>query len=124
MTASGPILVIEDEARNSALLEAILRPAGYDLQFASDLDGARAWLRDGCPSLILLDRHLPDGDGLDLAREVKGSVRLAAVPVLLVSASVLPVDREAATLAGCDGFIDKPVRVASLLQEVARRLAD
>lgn len=116
------ILVVEDETRNSALLDAILRPAGYDLAFAEDLAGARTWLSQDVPALVLLDRHLPDGDGLELAREFKASPRLMNVPILLVSASVLPADRQAAMAAGCDGFIDKPIRVAVLLDEIARRL--
>jgi DNA-binding response OmpR family regulator len=53
-----------------ALVDAILRPAGHDVAVASDLSTARDWLRASVPALVLLDRHLPDGDGLDLAREI------------------------------------------------------
>lgn len=122
MTAPGRILALEDEARNAALLRAILVPVGYDLTIAGTLEEARAWLDANRPSLVLLDRHLPDGDGLDIARELKGDAVTADVPILLVSASVLPVDRVAAEAAGCDGFLDKPLRVATLLEEVARFL--
>jgi DNA-binding response OmpR family regulator len=117
-----PILAVEDEARNAALLRAILGPAGYDLTVATTLAEARAAVGTKTPALVLLDRHLPDGDGLSLARELRASDTTAGVPILLVSASVLPVDRIAAEEAGCAGFIDKPVRVDSLLAEVARHL--
>ena len=117
-----PILAVEDEARNAALLRAILGPAGYDLTVATTLADARAAIGTKIPALVLLDRHLPDGDGLSLARELRASETTAGVPILLVSASVLPVDRIAAEEAGCAGFIDKPVRVDSLLAEVARHL--
>lgn len=117
-----PILAVEDEARNAALLRAILGPAGYDLTIAASLAEARAAVSAKTPALVLLDRHLPDGDGLSLARELRASETTAAVPILLVSASVLPVDRIAAEEAGCAGFIDKPVRVDSLLAEIARHL--
>ncbi len=117
-----PILAVEDEARNAALLRAILGPAGYELTIAASLAEARAAVGTRTPALVLLDRHLPDGDGLTLARELRASEATAAVPILLVSASVLPVDRIAAEEAGCAGFIDKPVRVDSLLAEVARHL--
>ena len=125
MTGPGgpPILAVEDEPRNAALLRAILRPAGYALTIAATLEEARAAVRDRTPALVLLDRHLPDGDGLDLARELRASTTTGEVPILLVSASVLPVDRVAAEEAGCAGFIDKPVRVDALLAEVARHLA-
>ncbi len=122
--ASGAaILAVEDEARNAALLRAILGPAGYDLTIAGSLADARAAVEMKTPALVLLDRHLPDGDGLTLARELRASDATAAVPILLVSASVLPVDRVAAEEAGCAGFIDKPVRVDALLSEIARHLA-
>jgi DNA-binding response OmpR family regulator len=103
-------------------LRAILAPAGYALTIAATLAEARASLRDRTPALVLLDRHLPDGDGLDLARELRGAAATGGIPILLVSASVLPIDRAAAEEAGCAGFIDKPVRVDSLLAEVARHL--
>jgi CheY-like chemotaxis protein len=118
----GPILAVEDEARNRALLLAILVPAGYDLTIAASLAEARTALEERTPALVLLDRHLPDGDGLDLARELQASPATASIPILLVSASVLAADRIAAEQAGCAGFIDKPVRVDALLAEVARHL--
>jgi CheY-like chemotaxis protein len=118
----APILAVEDEVRNSALLRAVLVPAGYELTIAANLAEARASLDEHTPALVLLDRHLPDGDGLDLARELQSAPATAAIPILLVSASVLPADRIAAEEAGCAGFIDKPVRIDALLAEVARHV--
>jgi CheY-like chemotaxis protein len=116
------LLAVEDEPRNAALLEAILGRAGYQLHIAGDLGEARAWLADASPALVLLDRHLPDGDGLDLIGTIRGSERLRSVPILLISASVLPRDQAAAIDAGCDGFLAKPVRVKPLVDEVRRLL--
>jgi len=121
--ANAQILAVEDEVRNGALLRAILVPAGYDLTIAASLAEARASLRELTPALVLLDRHLPDGDGLGLARELQASDATVGIPILLVSASVLAADRVAAQDAGCAGFIDKPVRVDALLAEIARHLA-
>ena len=124
MTPGTPLLLaVEDEPRNAALLEAILGRVGYRLHVAVDLAQARDWLADSAPALVLLDRHLPDGDGLDLVSTIRGSARLRSVPILLVSASVLPSDQAAAIDAGCDGFLAKPVRVKPLVDEV-RRLLD
>ena len=120
----GPLLLaVEDEPRNAALLEAILGRAGYRLHICGDLASAREWLETETPALVLLDRHLPDGDGLDLIGTIRGDERLRRVPILLVSASVLPRDQRAALEAGCDGFLAKPVRVKPLVDEV-RRLLD
>jgi CheY-like chemotaxis protein len=125
--ARGPseaplLLAVEDEPRNAALLQAILGRAGYRLHVAEGVAEAREFLDDQTPALVLLDRHLPDGDGLELIPEIRGSQRLGAVPILLVSASVLPRDVQAAMAAGCDGFLAKPVRVKPLVDEVARLL--
>lgn len=117
------LLAVEDEPRNAALLEAILGRAGYRLELAADLAQARELLTTLTPDLVLLDRHLPDGDGLDLVPTIRDDDRLRHVPILLVSASVLPRDQRAAIDAGCDGFLAKPVRVKPLVDEV-RRLLD
>jgi two-component system cell cycle response regulator DivK len=118
------ILAVEDEPRNAALLQAILSRAGYRLHVAEGVDAAREWLTGESPALVLLDRHLPDGDGLDLIPVIKSSPRLSRIPIVLVSASVLPQDVEAAMAAGCDGFLPKPVRVKPLVDEVRRLLLD
>jgi DNA-binding response OmpR family regulator len=124
VTAEAALLVaVEDEPRNAALLEAILGRSGYRLLIASDLAGARELLSETTPDLVLLDRHLPDGDGLDLIPEIRNSERLGEVPILLVSASVLPRDVQAAMDAGCDGFLPKPVHVKPLVDAV-RQLLD
>lgn len=124
MTEEPKFLVaVEDEPRNAALLEAILERSGYRLRIAGDLAEARELLATETPDLVLLDRHLPDGDGLDLIPEIRNSARLGDVPIILVSASVLPRDVQAAMDAGCDGFLPKPVRVKPLVDEV-RRLLD
>ncbi|HET6153657.1 MAG TPA: response regulator [Marmoricola sp.] len=123
MTAEpAQIVAVEDEPRNAALLEAILGRSGYRLQIAPDLAGARELLAETTPDLVLLDRHLPDGDGLDLIPEIRNSERLGAVPILLVSASVLPRDVQQAMDAGCDGFLPKPVHVKPLVDAVRRLL--
>jgi two-component system phosphate regulon response regulator PhoB len=119
----GPLLLaVEDEPRNAALLEAILGRAGYRLHVATGVEEARAFLALERPAMVLLDRHLPDGDGLDLIPEIRGDDRLGDVPILLVSASVLPRDVQVAMDAGADGFLAKPVRVKPLVEEVRRLL--
>jgi CheY-like chemotaxis protein len=116
------LLAVEDEPRNAALLEAILGRAGYRLELAGDLAQARGLLARLTPDLVLLDRHLPDGDGLDLIGTIRGDERLRHIPILLVSASVMPRDQRTAFDAGCDGFLAKPVRVRPLVDEVRRLL--
>jgi two-component system, OmpR family, KDP operon response regulator KdpE len=72
--------------------------------------------------VILLDVHLPDGLGLDLAAELLG--REARRPAILaLTASVLPAEQQAALDAGCDAFLAKPFPALGLVSTI-RRLVD
>jgi CheY-like chemotaxis protein len=112
------ILAIEDIPANLALLHAILEPAGFTMKDAMTLAEARTALQDAQPCLILLDVRLPDGNGLDLAREMQRRPAEQRVPILAISASVLPHERADALAAGCDAFLPKPIRPGELLQTV------
>ena len=114
------ILLVEDEPRNIALMRAILVPRGYDLVVVETSSAARQRLAEDRFDLVLLDRHLPDGDGLDIAREMRAQPEQQTLPIVMVSASVLPADQQAAIDAGCDVFLPKPIRIDSLLHEVTR----
>jgi CheY-like chemotaxis protein len=114
----GVILAVEDDARNAALLEAVLGPTPHELHVASSLAEARAWLTAHAAHTILLDRHLGDGDGLSLLDDIRSSDANHGAHVVLVSASVMDADRAAALAAGCDAFLPKPIRIRELLAEV------
>jgi two-component system KDP operon response regulator KdpE len=112
------ILVVEDEAPNRALVKAVLarstdsRILGARLLEAPTLGRARELLAQQPVDLVLLDVRLPDGNGLDLAAELRGTEHPPKVIVL--SASVLPTERDAAMRAGGDAFLAKPYRPADL----------
>ena len=121
------VLLVEDEPRNRALVEAVLsRATDERLQAARILeapDVATAWHHlDGgvAIDIILLDVRLPDGNGLDLAREIHA--RPSPPPILVLSASVLPSERAAALRSGADDFMGKPFRAHDLYDAMARLL--
>jgi CheY-like chemotaxis protein len=127
LPASNPpvprrLLVVEDDPANIALMRAILRPRGFGLAFAGSLAEARQAMAADRPDLVLLDIRLPDGSGLDLARELRARPELDRLPLIAVSASVLPSDRAAVDAAGCDAFVPKPIRPRELLAEIDRRM--
>ena len=70
------------------------------------------------PSLILLDMHLPDVDGLDLLVQLKADPGTAAIPVVVVSADALPSRVKSALDAGAERYLTKPVNVADVLKLV------
>jgi two-component system, OmpR family, KDP operon response regulator KdpE len=120
------ILYVEDEELNRALLRAVLERAP-DLRLRSaaliearTLAQARAILTEREIDVVLLDVRLPDGSGLDLLREIKS--RNPNLGVVVMSASVLPEEREEAMKAGSDAFVAKPYVPADLLATLHRIL--
>src|SRR4051794_33453643 len=109
------VLAVENDALNAALLEAIFGPTAHTLHLAQTLADARRWLTANAADVILLDRHLDDGDGLGFVPDVRASTANRAAHVVLVSASVMDADRAAALAAGCDAFLPKPIRIRDLL---------
>jgi two-component system KDP operon response regulator KdpE len=115
------VLLIEDEAPNRALLKAILgrasdpRLRGAILIEAPDLATAREVLARQPVTVVLLDVRLPDGNGLALARELRARAPEDRPRVLILSASVLPDERESALMAGADGFLGKPYHPQDLV---------
>jgi CheY-like chemotaxis protein len=105
---------------NRSLIRAILRRAPdpairhADLVEAASLAEARTVLARESIDLVLLDVHLPDGLGLELAAELRraGPWRPA---ILALTASVLPSDQQAALNAGCDAFLAKPYPADDLI---------
>lgn len=123
------ILYVEDEEPNRALLRAVVARAGdatirsATLLEAPDLATARRLLATEPIDLVLLDVRLPDGNGLDLAR----TIRMGGDPrpeVIVLSASVLPSERDAALSTGARHFLSKPYVPAELVSLVAQTLAE
>jgi CheY-like chemotaxis protein len=120
--ARPTIVSIEDEAMNRALLKAVLSRSGdvrlteANLVEATDLRAGRDALErlGDQVDILLLDVRLPDGSGLDLAREIMQ--RSERPKVAIMSASVLPEERSAAIDAGCDAFLGKPYPPAELVK--------
>ena len=121
------ILVVEDEGMNRALLRATLARApeplrGAELLEAETIAAARRFIRAGGVDIVLLDIRLPDGSGLDLAREL-ADMNGARPRIVILSASVMPEERANALTAGCDAFLPKPYRPADLVELVGSLLA-
>ena len=121
------ILVVEDEGVNRALLRAVIRSAtrlgGTEIDEAATLSDARRLVRERAPEVVILDVRLPDGSGLELARELPAPGDPTRPHVIVMSASVLPADRMMALEAGGDVFLGKPFLprdLIELLEGVAR----
>jgi len=114
-------LLVDDGAVERMVGEFTLKKLGYVPVMADSVAAAlRAW-ETGPFALVLLDMHLPDGEGWELAAELRrresGGPR---VPVLMVSASAESADREPCLAAGADDYLTKPLNVAALTAGLGR----
>ena len=114
------ILVIEDSPTNMMLTVDILEHAGHIVLQAERADTGLDIAAHDAPDLILMDIQLPDMDGMTATRILKADPRTAKVPVIALTASAMKGDRERILEAGCDGYIEKPIRYKEFLAEVER----
>ncbi|HXZ85444.1 MAG TPA: response regulator [Myxococcota bacterium] len=114
------ILVVEDRPMNAKLLRDVLGASGYDVVEAVDAETGLALAREREPALVLMDIQLPGMDGVTAVGELKKDPRTAKIPVIAVTASAMPLEREAILRAGFDGYQAKPISVKELLGEVRR----
>ncbi len=116
------VLYIEDNRENRMLVRAVLEAAGYTIVEAEDgLAGIEAAIREE-PALILLDINLPGVDGYEIVAILKSFPNLASTPVIAVTAYAMQGDRQRTLVAGCDGYIQKPINVDAFPGQVAEFL--
>lgn len=122
-SAKTDILVVEDNPQNLELVEFLLEDAGFSVRSARAAEAMRRELDRAVPDLVLMDIQLPGIDGLDLVCEIRLRDETSDVPVLALTAHAMRGDRERFLEAGFDGYIAKPIEVASFALEIGRYLA-
>ena len=117
------ILIVEDNEKNMKLVRDILRHQGHTtLEAVTGIDGVRI-AKEAKPDLVLMDIQLPDIDGIAALREIRKERALDAIPVLAVSASVMPDEQQKIVTSGFDAFITKPINLKQFQDTVKRFLA-
>ncbi|MGA8784965.1 MAG: response regulator [Polaromonas sp.] len=109
------VLVVEDDREIRALMQSSLSVEGFEVQTAVSLSEASALLRHDPPDVIVLDLGLPDGDGVQLVREVR---QHRAVPIIVVSARHQEAQKIELLDAGADDYLTKPFSVGELLARI------
>ena len=127
---AGLVLVVEDDLAILAMCRVTFERARQgplaDVRMveATDLGSARRIAAAQAPDVLVMDVRLPDGNGLDMIREVRRPDDPTGPKVIIASASVLPAERDAALAAGADRFLAKPYRPADLVAAVVELLGD
>ncbi|WP_027417292.1 response regulator [Aneurinibacillus terranovensis] len=113
------ILLVEDNSSNRELFVEIIRlNKKYEVHVADSGLKALEMLETFHPDLILMDIHMPEMDGLAVTRTIKSTPELSSIPVVALSALAMKSDIESAIEAGCSGYITKPVRIKSFMDEL------
>ncbi len=113
-------MIVEDNELNKKLFRDLLEANGYKTVHTEDgmevMDLARAHK----PDLILMDIQLPEVSGIEITSWLKKDPVLKAIPVIAITAFAMKGDEEKIRAGGCEGYISKPISVASFLATVKR----
>lgn len=118
----GVILYVEDNPDNRNLIRRVLNAEGYAVVEASHAEHAIRKLENESIDLILMDINMPDVDGYTLTARIRKMEKYARIPIVAVTANVMRGDREKSLEAGCDGYIQKPIDIDTLAQQIERFL--
>jgi PAS domain S-box-containing protein len=112
----GQIVYVEDNPINALLMQEVMeRRPDCTLHLAVSVRDGMDLIARLRPDLVLVDLHLPDGSGLEVAEWMRTMPPLARVPVVVVSADSTQAQRDAATVAGVRAYLAKPVRLRETL---------
>lgn len=116
------IMVVDDDPITLAIIKALLEEDYEVITASSSLQAFGHLRRDNKLDLILVDMEMPECTGLEVLKQMKGTPRLAQIPVILLSTvDTRPLEREAIENGAAD-FVDKPIRGDLLVMRVKREL--
>ncbi len=118
------LLIVEDDEDTASFIQYVLENEKHAVRTASAAGEARRHLLEFEPDLIILDRGLPDQDGLEFCRELRSHPVYANTPVLFVSAAKTPAEVAEGFSAGGDDYVTKPfgfVELVARVQALLRR---
>ncbi|MCB0003859.1 MAG: response regulator [Anaerolineae bacterium] len=108
MTLSSTILIVDDTPAIHTMISALLRDEPYQLEHAYSGEEALVKAQDLAPDLILLDIMMPDIDGFEVCRRLRGASGVAEVPIIMLTALSDRASRLQGLAAGADDFVSKP----------------
>lgn len=119
------ILVVDDEPTNRLVVRMLLERRGFEVVEASSGAEAIGLVAAGCCDLVLMDISMPEMDGFEATRRLRGQTGAAeSLPIVALTAHTSAVEREAARDCGMDGFLEKPFNLEIALHTIEFLLGD
>src|SRR5512145_349691 len=116
------ILYVEDNPDNRMLIRRVLMSEDYIVEEASSASEALEKLKTLRPHLILMDINMPEMDGYTLTSKIRQLPSMGGIPIIALTANVMKGDREKSLEAGCDGYIQKPIDIDTIISQIQRYL--
>ncbi|MBP7866451.1 MAG: response regulator transcription factor [Acidobacteria bacterium] len=112
------IAIVEDDPDLLRLIKETLMKAGYSVMAFSDGKSFHTALEKLLPDLVVLDLMLPDADGLDICRKIRGNAETADIAILILTARGGEADRVLGLELGADDYVTKPFSLRELTARV------
>ena len=114
------VLIVDDSPAQVKLIRGFLEHEGYQPVGLNDPRRVEETIHTVRPSVILLDVVMPERNGFQVCRELKGNIKFNAIPVILVTSKNTASDRYWGQQQGADGYVTKPFTRDELLRAVRR----
>lgn len=116
------VLIVDDDPVTHTIVKGVLDATTQFIGFFS-LKEAEDYLNSNeLPSLVIIDRVLPDGDGLNLCAKIRSDSRLQEIPIIFLSSKIDETDKVGGLFAGADDYVCKPVSPLELKARIQARL--
>lgn len=117
---TGRILVVDDNAVNRRLVQALLHPLGHELEYATTGREALEMISRNDFDVVLMDLQMPEMDGLEATRTIRAAEHDTNrhLKIIAMTANVMHGDRERCLAVGMDHFVGKPIRAQELLSAI------
>ena len=118
------VYIVDDNQASASTAKALLDRAGHEVTiYASSVEALRE-IPASPPDCVLLDIMMPEVDGFDLCQQLRAIEGLADVKIIMFSSKAFEFDRRRAAEVGADGYILKPIKVATFVAQIEKVVAD
>ena len=114
------VLIVDDSPAQVKLMQGLLDPEGYQSFGLNDPLRVEETIASLHPSVILLDVVMPERNGFQVCRELKGSAEYQSIPIILVTSKDTASDKYWGEQQGADAYVTKPFTREELLRAVRR----